>query len=76
MCALAMLVMHAVALPALRPQAGAELNTASAVHGHTPLDVAVQLQQDEHRRHIVQLLTSKGAQRANEDYKQGGNQEL
>jgi hypothetical protein len=71
-----MLVMHAVALPAFCSQAGAEVNTASAVHGHSPLDVALQLQQDDYKRRIVQLLISKGAQRANEDYREGGNQEI
>ena len=42
----------------------------SAIHGHTPLDVAVvqqQLQQQRgHGVDIVQLLISKGAQRSNE----------
>jgi hypothetical protein len=42
----------------------------SAIHGHTPLDVAVvqqQLQQQRgHGVDIIQLLISKGAQRSNE----------
>jgi hypothetical protein len=41
----------------------------SAIHGHTPLDVAVKQQLQQQRWHgvdIVQLLISKGAQRSDE----------
>jgi hypothetical protein len=48
-------------------QAGADVNAASAVHGHTPLDVAIQQrQQFGHGSGIVELLTAKGGQRTAE----------
>ena len=61
-------------------QAGAEVNAASAVHGHTPLDIAMQLKQGWQKDAIVQLLLSNGGQRTEtedvEAGKQGGGGEL
>ncbi len=47
------------------------MNIASAVHGHTALDVAVEQEQEGYRSKIIQLLISKGARKADEMEGQG-----
>ncbi len=47
------------------------MNTVSAVHGHTPLDVALEQEQEGHRSKIIQLLISKGARKADEMEREG-----
>ncbi len=45
------------------------------MHGHTPLDIAMQLKQDREKDAIVQLLLSNGGQRTDVEDVEAGKQE-